>query len=149
MSDKQRLVESLRGKRPDKLAAKLREGRKGGGGGSGDRRYTYRMPIDCGNGTTAGLTYILRGDNGSYTEDFCDDALSGTLRFVTEMSITYEDYELRGYVYNGRDELGEWGYMFGTEDLGGGSYILMFGEPYVQGQEPALEPVAVCTRTSP
>lgn len=144
---KERIVAQLR-KSGTKTFLKKRT--KGTGGGA--RNYTYAIEIaDCEGGPTY-FSYILRGDVGSYTEDACGDVLPGTLSFVTDIQITYEDFELSGMVFNAVDSLGEWSYFFGTDDLtGNDEYLVVLAETYQQGEPPPwdVEYGALAVRTQP
>jgi hypothetical protein len=147
MPVKERIADRVRGSRPEKFLKKRSRGR-----GTSARNYTYSIEIpDC-PGTPSRFTYVLRGDGGSYAEDYCGDVLTGTLAYVTDVRITFEDFELSGHAYNGTDAAGEWGYFFGTDDLtGAGEYLVMLAEPYQAGDPPPWDPQygALATRTEP
>lgn len=147
MQTKDRIATRIRGSRLDTF---LKKRARGTGGGA--RNYTYRVEVTECPGAPSYLTYVLRGDAGSYAEDFCGEVLPGTLTYVTDITITYEGFELTGEVYNGVDSIGEWGYFFGTDDLtGAGEYLVMLAGAYQQGDPPQWEPEsgALATRTEP
>lgn len=114
------------------------------------RDYTYTTTEDCGDGTSTRSVYILRGDTGTYHEDFCGGVFSGTLEFVEDVGLDLDGLVIRGHVYNGTDESGTYGYLFSAEEVAEiGSHVVLAGGPHEAGQGYVPEAGWLATRTSP
>ncbi|TFI56326.1 hypothetical protein E2493_18665 [Sphingomonas parva] len=117
---------------------------------AGQRDFTYTVAIDCGDGNTAQFVYILRGDAGSYREDWCGDVLNGVLSYVEDIVFEADGLTIPGFVYNGVDDFGTWGYFFSTDEVPElGAFLVMYGDEHVAGQPFNPAGMFLATRTSP
>lgn len=105
------------------------EKNKGGGG----PRYTYKWQDESGHGSGA---YKLRGNSGTYTEEFYGDQIQGKLTYVATITWETEYGNFRGFVYNAEDELGQWCYFFGDEVIEDDLYILTAAEGHTTDGAP-------------
>ena len=108
-------------------------GQKRRKGGTVARKFTYTVEGECEDGKNAKLRWKLRDDKGTFDEDWCDVRRDGKLSFAGDARIDIGlDEPVEGWAYNGEDEYGAFGYIFGTKEYPDyGGYIVLMGEPYV------------------
>jgi hypothetical protein len=114
-----------------------------------DRQFLYIAAVaECEPPTKR--YYFLAGNAGNYVEDFCDAIYNGQLTFVESRPLPIESGQpLQGFRYNGVDNAGEYGYFFGSDDLGNGQYALvMLAGHFQPGQDPEPFPAEFVTLAS-
>lgn len=114
------------------------------------RDFTYTAVIDCGDGNTTETVYVLRGDGGRYEEDFCGSAFQGSLVFVEALDVDIDGIVIPGWVYNGTDDTGVYGYHFGMNEVPEvGAFTVLIGAEHSPGGEFGLGGGMLATRTAP
>lgn len=96
------------------------------------RKYTYVIEGECEGGRRARLKWKLRDDRGTFDEDWCDLSRDGRLDYIADATIVIDGITIEGWAYNGTDEYGTFGYIFGTRDFPEyGGYVVLMGSEYV------------------
>jgi hypothetical protein len=78
--------------------------------------------------------YFLRGDEGTYREDWGWGVLHGKLTFISNEPIEIEGNTFNGFRYSGTDDTGDYLYFFGSDDLGDVFVVGIFGSDFTAEQ---------------
>ena len=123
---------------------------RGHGLSRSNRDFTYTVINDCEDGSTAEFVYKLRGNAGSYREDWCGSLLEGVLSYIEDIVFEAEGLSIPGHVYNGTDDAGVWGYFFSAAQVPElGAFLVLIGDEHVAGQPFNAFMALLATRTSP
>ncbi len=115
------------------------------------RDYTYTAIIECDGAPSTECVYVVRGNGGRYEEDLCGFALLGSLVFVEKLDVDLGGgIVIAGWVYNGTDDTGVYGYHFSTSEVPQfGAFTVLIGEEHQAGQRFSAGGGLLATRTSP